>query len=256
MKVVITTEVKYKTGVEEGSYAFFENSAKVHWSGHPDSTGTSIGGNIAVGTKIAEKGPVYPDPLHEVVNFETEWNIKINTDKIANTADTYAYDYFIFDKEIKATELRKPGTTLRIEEVGNSSNTVLRQSGVPLKSIFRGENNRHRFVYGSITGVDSFNPDAKVYKIYAGTPERHVGDLVEVGGFQPRKVSRFKLKSTLAEGAQLVGVNERQYGYNFVTLVHDSRVVDTNATWPRYNSKITNKQTYYEIGRASCRERV
>jgi len=243
MKVVITTEVEYNTGVEDKSYAFFENTAKVHWDGHPDPNGTTIGGNGIAGKKYATKGPVYPITSQEFVNFESEWNIAIDTAKIANTTNTYAYDYFIFDKDIKATDIRQGNPQIRIEEDGNPSNTNLRQSGVALKDIFKGENNRQRYVRKTITSSD-FTPSVKVYKIYAGISGKYVGDLVEVGGFEARKINRFKLTSTLAEGDQLVGKNEKQYAYNFINLIHNGRMIDNDASWPRYNSKITNKQAF------------
>lgn len=250
-RTLLTIETDTGAILPNRSYRFI-NEAYLFW-GNMSTHKTSFSAEIRKGTQNVTKSPEYvkisaqnatdEDKRSgenwgvERIPFETEWTVTVKN--IEDEANTYLYDYFIFDNRYGAGKGTINDPAYNIYEQGGTSPVTL-ASGLAFRDVISGSSRHQRLINPAspfAPGTDA-GLTAKVYELRRGTDV--VGHILEVNRLKRNRVNTIKFKSKLLEPFNLL--DKEGHGFNYITLAKQNQVIDSAESWPKYNSKLVSKQ--------------
>ena len=235
VRLTIRTKVTEIIPNALGSYNNIKNRAIIQWAGN--ATGVEFWAEFGIGPRGIEKSATLKNDNNNgyYVDFDTEWIGRIMPNSQFSSSDFYLYDCMIFDNTVSMDGLRDGSIPFTVKDQSNHDTTL--ETAIDMKKLVPYQN---KYLKYSGWGNNPDNLIHKVYKMYAGTD--HIGDIIEIKGFnnsQTEKTFSFKTKQTA------LGVLMKSEGtYNVLYLVQDNRIVESASLWPKYNSKLLNKQAF------------
>lgn len=232
----------------------FYNDVKVTWENNPDKLPAIATANVGIGQRALTKS-VAPDGIFATAKVSgghlktyikpvTTWNIKVQGAEI--TTDSAVYDMLIFDSTVKREDITGGKLTLV------DGNTKV--DGIAIKDFVPFEINGRIRYYQYMDG--SFYSDNKVLEAQAiplYKDDKHVGDLLRVNGFKDKDKDNtsFTFKTRLRDPWLLVNPEEDVFidkgashtATNTVYIAKESRIFDTHTDYPRYISRMLEKET-------------